>query len=109
MLDFPQMWPFNVVRTAQQTPPKAGGYTMVHNHEDVRRDLADSNPEFRKLMAEHARYESRLEELQGKAVLEDAEKVETVNLKKQKLQVKDRMERILREHVDKMTGSALRH
>jgi uncharacterized protein YdcH (DUF465 family) len=82
---------------------------MVHNHEDVRRDLADSNPEFRKLMAEHARYESRLEELQGKAVLEDAEKVETVNLKKQKLQVKDRMERILREHVEKMTGSALRH
>lgn len=82
---------------------------MVHNHEDLRRELASSNPEFRKLLDEHAQYESRLEELQGKAVLEEAERLETTNLKKQKLHVKDRMERMLREHIDKMSGSGVRH
>ena len=82
---------------------------MVHNHEDLRRELADRNQEYRKLLDEHAHYENRLEELQGKAVLEDAERVETVNLKKQKLQVKDRMERILREHIEKTAGSGVRH
>jgi uncharacterized protein YdcH (DUF465 family) len=82
---------------------------MVSNHEDLRRDLAERNPEFRKLQDEHATYENRLEELQGKAVLEDAERLETVNLKKQKLQIKDRMERMIREHIDRMTGSGVRH
>jgi uncharacterized protein YdcH (DUF465 family) len=82
---------------------------MVHNHEDLRRELAEQNPEFRRLMAEHASYDSRLEELQGKAVLEDAERVETINLKKQKLQVKDRMERMLREHLEKTAGTGVRH
>ena len=82
---------------------------MVHNHEDLRRELAERNPEFRKLMDEHATYENRLEELQGKAFLEDAERVETINLKKQKLQIKDRMERMLREHIDRMTGTSVRH
>jgi len=80
---------------------------MMHN-EDLRRELAEQNAEFRRLQDEHANYESRLEELQGKAVLEDAERVETVNLKKQKLQVKDRMERLVREHVEKTTGTGVR-
>lgn len=82
---------------------------MVHNHEDLRRELAELNPEFRRLMAEHASYDTRLEELQGKAVLEDSERVETINLKKQKLQVKDRMERMLREHLEKTAGTGVRH
>jgi len=82
---------------------------MVHNHEDLRRELAQSNPEFRRLLDEHARYQTRLAELQGKADLEDKERMETVNLKKQKLHVKDQMERILQEHIEKMSGSALRH
>lgn len=109
MLDFRQMWAFELKHTAPQTLPKQEVRTMVQNHEELRRELAESNPEFRELMAEHASYESRLEQLQGKAVLEDAERVESVNLKKQKLQVKDRMEKILRAHIDRMTGSAVRH
>ena len=82
---------------------------MVHNHEDLRRELAQSHPEFRRLLDEHARYQTRLAELQGKAVLEDNERMETVNLKKQKLHVKDQMERILQEHIEKMSGSGVRH
>jgi uncharacterized protein YdcH (DUF465 family) len=83
--------------------------TMVHNHDELRQELAQTNPEFRRLMDEHARFQTRLAELQGKAVLEDEERVETVNLKKQKLNVKDRMERILQEHIEKLSGSAVRH
>ncbi len=82
---------------------------MVHHQEDLRRELASKSPEFKKLLDDHATYESRLEELQGKASLEDAERLETVNLKKQKLHVKDRMEQLLREHIEKTTGSAVRH
>jgi uncharacterized protein YdcH (DUF465 family) len=82
---------------------------MVHHQEDLRRELADKSPEFKKLLDEHATYESRLEELQGKAILEDAERLETVNLKKQKLHVKDRMEQLLREHIEKTAGTAVRH
>jgi uncharacterized protein YdcH (DUF465 family) len=82
---------------------------MVHNHEDLRRSLLERNPEFRRLNAEHATYESRLTELQGKAALDEAEKVETVNLKKQKLQIKDKMERILREHLEREAGTGVRH
>jgi uncharacterized protein YdcH (DUF465 family) len=82
---------------------------MVHNHEDLRRELAQSNQEYRRLLDEHARYQTRLAELQGKAVLEDNERMETVNLKKQKLHVKDQMERILQEHIEKMSSSGVRH
>lgn len=80
---------------------------MMHN-EDLRRELAEQNAEFRRLQDEHASYESRLEELQGKAALEDAERVETVNVKKQKLLVKDRMERLMREHLERTTGTGVR-
>jgi uncharacterized protein YdcH (DUF465 family) len=81
---------------------------MVHNHDELRRELAQANPEFRRLMDEHARFQTRLAELQGKAVLEDSERVETIDLKKQKLHVKDQMERILQEHIEKLSGSAVR-
>jgi uncharacterized protein YdcH (DUF465 family) len=74
-------------------------------HEDLRRTLAEKNEEFRKLLAEHASCESRLQELQGKAALEESERIESVNIKKQKLYLKDRMEAILRQHLDRPTGA----
>jgi len=46
--------------------------------------------------------------LQGKAVLDEAERVETVNLKKQKLQVKDRMERILQDYIERTASAGVR-
>ncbi|HEU4403297.1 MAG TPA: DUF465 domain-containing protein [Candidatus Polarisedimenticolia bacterium] len=81
---------------------------MVHN-EDLRRALVEQNEEYRRLMSEHASCESRLQELQGKATLDDTEKVETVNIKKQKLQIKDRMEAIVRQHLGRETGAGVRH
>ena len=82
---------------------------MVHNHDEVRRAVAEENQEYRKLMNEHASFDSRLEELQGKAILEEAERIETVNLKKQKLQAKDRMERILQEYIERTASAGVRH
>ena len=78
---------------------------MVHNHEEVRRVVAEENSEFRKLMAQHASFDTRLDELQGKAVLDEAERIETVNLKKQKLQVKDRMERIMQDFLHRRASA----
>lgn len=74
-------------------------------HEDLRRTLAEKNEEFRRLLAEHATCESRLQELQGKAALDETERIESVNIKKQKLHLKDRMEAILRQHLERPTGA----
>jgi uncharacterized protein YdcH (DUF465 family) len=52
--------------------------------------------EYRRLMAQHHEYESRLGELAEKAVLSDEEQVEESTLKKKKLQLKDRMQEIAR-------------
>ncbi len=82
---------------------------MVHSYEDLKRTLAETDQEFQRLLAEHASCESRLLELQGKAVLDDTERVETINIKKQKLQIKDRMERILRRHTAPEAGAGVRH
>ena len=81
---------------------------MVHIQEDLKRTLSEKNEEYRKLLAEHASCESRLQELQGKAVLDDAERVESVNIKKQKLHLKDRMEAILRQHMERTTSAGVR-
>ena len=81
---------------------------MVHIQEDLKRTLSQDNEEYRRLLAEHASCESRLQELQGKAVLDDAERVESVNIKKQKLHLKDRMEAILRQHLERTSGAAVR-
>ena len=80
---------------------------MVHIQEDLKRTLSESNEEYRRLQAQHASCESRLQELQGKAVLDDAERIESVNIKKQKLHLKDRMESILRQHLDRVTGAGV--
>jgi uncharacterized protein YdcH (DUF465 family) len=82
---------------------------MVHNHDEVKRAVADENPEYRKLMDQHAGFDSRLEELQGKATLDEAERIETVNLKKQKLLLKDRMERILQDYIERAASAGARH
>jgi len=81
---------------------------MVHNHEDLRRALEGSSAEYRKLIADHQTCESRLQELQGKAVLDETERVETVNIKKQKLQIKDRMEMMLRDYIERESGAGVR-
>ncbi len=65
--------------------------------QDFRDDLLKQNEEYRRLEEQHHLYESRLNLLLEKAVLNDEEQVEEVTLKKKKLQLKDRMQEIARQ------------
>ena len=60
--------------------------------------LRQQDDEYRRLSEKHHSFEERLKELQGKLFLSENEKVEEINLKKQKLLLKDRMEAIARRH-----------
>jgi uncharacterized protein YdcH (DUF465 family) len=82
---------------------------MGLNHEDLKRRLAEKDDEFRRLLAEHASCESRLQELQGKAILDETERLESVNIKKQKLFLKDRMEAIYRQYLGRTAGADVEH
>ena len=67
------------------------------SQESVSPTSVKSDDEYRQLAEQHHQYESRLGELADKAVLSDEEQLEEINLKKKKLQVKDRMEAIARQ------------
>lgn len=67
-------------------------------HEQLRELLLRTDAEFHQLADQHHELEGRLHELTEKHYLSEPEQVEEVNLKKQKLRVKDRMEDILRHH-----------
>jgi len=60
--------------------------------------LTETDPEYRRLHAEHADHEERLRTLAGKPHLSDDEEIEEKRLKKEKLILKDRMEAIARNH-----------
>ena len=66
--------------------------------EDLKYLLIETNQEFRELASKHHTLDDRLIELEGKHYLSDSEQFEEVSLKKRKLQIKDRMELILRQH-----------
>ena len=64
---------------------------------DIREKLLHSSEKFRKLFEEHSQYDQKLGDLLDKSFLSEEERVEEVNLKKLKLQVKDQMERMIRD------------
>ena len=66
--------------------------------EDLDHLLIETNDEYRLLASKHHSLDDRLHELGLKHYLSDSEQFEEVSLKKRKLQVKDRMETIVREH-----------
>jgi len=71
---------------------------MSYDPVSLRDELLRHNEEYRRLEAQHQEYDSRLSLLLEKAVLSDEEQVEEVTLKKKKLQLKDRMQEIARQH-----------
>ncbi|MEW6338080.1 MAG: YdcH family protein [Acidobacteriota bacterium] len=64
--------------------------------EALREQLAQQDPEFRHLLEEHRARDRRLKELSGKGWLTGEEEQEEKRLKKEKLQLKDQMEALLR-------------
>jgi hypothetical protein len=63
---------------------------------DLKDEVARVDDEFHQLAEKHHELEDRLHELTAKHYLSEPEQVEEVTLKKRKLQLKDRMEDILR-------------
>jgi uncharacterized protein YdcH (DUF465 family) len=66
--------------------------------QDLKAQLLQTDEEFQQLAVKHHELEDRLHELTAKHYLSEPEQVEEINLKKRKLQLKDRMEDILRRH-----------
>ncbi len=69
----------------------------------LKEELLRTDEEFHQLVARHHELEDRLHQLTAKPYLSEPEQVEEVNLKKRKLQLKDRMEDILRRHRETRT------
>ena len=69
---------------------------MNGHSQDVTEPSLQTDEEFHKLAAKHHELEDRLKELTAKHYLSEPEQLEEVDLKKHKLQIKDRMEDILR-------------
>ena len=71
---------------------------MIEHLQDLKGKLIASDPEFHDLAVRHHELEDRLHELTTRHYLSEPEQVEESTLKKRKLQIKDRMEDILRRH-----------
>ena len=70
---------------------------MHEQSQDLKELLLQTDEEFHHLAAKHHELEDRLHQLTTKQYLSGPEQLEEVNLKKRKLQLKDRMEDILRQ------------
>ena len=68
--------------------------------------LTESVEEQRRLIEKHRKCEERLGELRGRLFLSDEEKREEVNLKKQKLLLKDRIEILGRLFKERASGAS---
>lgn len=71
---------------------------MPTDSQELKEHLLQTDSEFRALADQHHRLDDLLRELSRKSYLTDAEQLEEVNLKKRKLQIKDRMEDIVRRY-----------
>lgn len=73
---------------------------MTADSQDLKPLLVETDEEFRQLAKKHHELEERLHVLTNKHYLSDPEQVEEITLKKRKLQLKDRMEAIVRRYRD---------
>jgi uncharacterized protein YdcH (DUF465 family) len=73
---------------------------MNAQSQDLKAQLIETDEEFHNLTVKHHELEDRLQQLTSKPYLSEPEQVEETNLKKRKLQLKDRMEDILRRRRD---------
>jgi len=77
---------------------------MTDRLDEVREVLTRENDEYRRLRERHKGFEERLAALNAKAFLSEQEKLETTRLKKEKLQLKDRMTAIARDFLERSPG-----
>jgi uncharacterized protein YdcH (DUF465 family) len=68
---------------------------MPTSPRDIREQLLATNPEFQQLAQEHSRYDSQIEQLSKSAFYTTEHFTQEAELKKQRLRVKDAMERLI--------------
>ena len=71
---------------------------MPTDFEEMKKQLLQSNDEFRQLATQHHDLDERIHNLAVRHYLSEPEQLEEVTLKKKKLQLKDQMENMLRHH-----------
>ena len=71
---------------------------MPNDFEELKRQLLQSDEEYRQLATRHHDLDEKIHSLTDRAYLTQPEQLEEVRLKKVKLQLKDQMENILRRH-----------
>ena len=80
---------------------------MATNSQELKELLLQTDEEFRQLATKHCELDDRLYELSAKPYLSEPEHLEQVTLKKRKLQLKDRMEDIVRRASGQKGAEAL--
>ena len=76
---------------------------MATDSLQLRDRLLRTDHGFRQLAEQHQELDTRLHELADQNYLSEPEQMEEITLKKRKLQLKDRMQDILRRHADPQT------
>jgi uncharacterized protein YdcH (DUF465 family) len=71
---------------------------MVASLDGLKEHLMATNEQFARLATEREKYKSKLQELAGKSFLTDQEQLEEIQLKKQKLHLKDQMEAMMQQY-----------
>jgi uncharacterized protein YdcH (DUF465 family) len=71
---------------------------MPTDFEEMKKQLLESNDEFRQLATQHHDLDTRIHSLATRQYLSEPEQLEEVTLKKRKLQLKDQMESMLRHY-----------
>jgi uncharacterized protein YdcH (DUF465 family) len=69
---------------------------MPTDFEEMKKQLLQSNDEFRQLATQHHDLDERIHNLATRQYLSEPEQLEEVTLKKRKLQLKDQMESMVR-------------
>ena len=82
---------------------------MPTDFEELKRQLLQSDENFRQLATQHHDLDEKLHSLTARHYLSEPEQLEEVTLKKRKLQLKDQMESILRRMANGSTAQAARH
>lgn len=72
--------------------------------QEVKSLLVQSHHQYRQLSEQHHELDNRLHELTDKHYLTASEQVEEVTLKKRKLVLKDQMEQIVRDYVQRLAS-----
>ena len=71
---------------------------MPTDFEEMKKQLLQSNDEFRQLATQHHTLDERIHDLAIRQYLSEPEQLEEVTLKKRKLQLKDQMESMMRNY-----------